>query len=107
MSLRTIEEILRDRQRRYGGVGRLVAELDARQSLTDQLRAVLGGEDAGRYAVARLDGTLLVVQARSASWATRLRFQAPELLPRLRRLKDFAAVEEIRVRTSATAPGDG
>lgn len=105
--MRTIEQILRDRQRRRWGVGRLVAELDVRQSLTDQLRAVLAEEEAGHYAVGRLDGTLLVVHARSASWATRLRFRAPELLPRLRRLKDFAAVEEIRVRTAATAPGDG
>ena len=48
-----------------------------------------------------------MVHARSASWATRLRFQTAELLPRLRRLKDFAAVEEIRIRTAATAPGDG
>ncbi|MYE13802.1 MAG: DUF721 domain-containing protein [Gammaproteobacteria bacterium] len=107
MSMRTIEQILRDRQRRLPGVGRLVAELDARQSLTDQLRAVLREEEAAHYAVARLDGALLVVLARSASWATRFRFRVPELLPRLRRLKDFAAVEEIRVRTAATAPGDG
>jgi len=88
-------------------VGRLVAELDARQSLTDQLRAVLREEEAAHYAVARLDGALLVVLARNASWSTRFRFRVPELLPRLRRLKDFAAVEEIRVRTAATAPGDG
>lgn len=107
MSLRTIEQILRDRQRRFTGVGRLVAQLDERQSLTDQLRALLRREEAAHYAVARLDGALLVVQARSASWATKLRFQAPQLLPRLRRLKDFAAVEEIRVRTAATALGDG
>ena len=107
MSIRNIDQIIRDRQRRFSGVGRLLARLDTRQSLTDQFRALLPEDQASRYAVASLKGALLVVHAQSASWATRLRFAIPEILPRLRLLADFARVEEIRVRTAATSPGDG
>ena len=102
MSLRKIEEIVRDRQRRFSGVGRLVAQIGARQSLTEQFRALLPDEEAGHFTVANRKGPLLVVHARSAAWATRLRFRVPDLLPSLRRLEDFAGVEEVRVRPRAT-----
>ena len=104
MSLRKIDEIFRDRQRRFSGVGRLLTQVGRRQSLTDQFRALLPEDEARHFVVAARRGTVLVVHARSASWATRLRFRVPDLLPALRRLEDFAGVEEVRVRTGATAP---
>ena len=108
--MRNIDEIFQDRQRRFSPVGRLLAEARVREALTDQFRALLPERESRHYVVATLRGTRLVVHANSASWATRLRFRAPELLRRLRRLQDFAAVDEMRIRMATRrtiAPDDG
>ncbi len=84
-----------------------MARIRAQQSLTDQFRALLPAAEAGHFTVASRKGGVLVVHARSAAWATRLRFRVPELLPSLRRLEDFAGVEEVRVRPAATERAGG
>jgi hypothetical protein len=42
-----------------------------------------------------------VVACRSAASATKLRFLAPELTPKLAELSSFRGIQEIRIRVSA------
>jgi hypothetical protein len=53
--------------------------------------------------VANLRDQVLTVHTTGAAWATRMRFFAPDLLPKLNRLADFAPVREIRVRVTSPA----
>ncbi len=73
---------------------------ELRASWTDQFRALLPPEEAQRFEVANIRSNRLTVHASSAAWATRLRFRVPELLPALRRLADFANVEEVSIRAT-------
>lgn len=100
MRLANIKQILENRQSSHrSALGRLIGRVDRQRAWTRQLRAVLPAEEAIHYRVANVSDGCLTVYAESASWATRLRFQAPELLGALRHLQDFAHVREIRVRT--------
>ncbi len=101
MPLANIDQILKDRQSRRSTLGRLVTSAEERAAWTGQLRALLPADEAGHYAVASIRAGRLTIHAKSASWATRLRFRAPELLPLLQALQDFAEVRDIHVRTAA------
>ena len=92
-----IDEILKRRQSRRSPLGRLMARAEERTAWTNQLRALLPAEEAGHYAVAGIRDGRMTILAQSASWATRLRFRAPELLPALNALRDFTDVREIHV----------
>lgn len=100
MRLANIKEILQNRQSKRSPLGQLIDRADRQQAWTNQLRALLPAEEAIRYRVANISDGRLTIHAESASWATRLRFQGPELLSALRQLEDFAHVREIRVRTA-------
>ena len=101
MRAATIDQILHDGQPRRSALRRLVDRAQERKAWTDQLRAVLPADEAGHYVVANIRAECLVIHAENASWATRLKFRAPELLRELQALKDFAQVREIRVRVAA------
>lgn len=66
--------------------------------LTLALRALLDSELAPHCYISNIEEPLLSVYVDSAAWATRLRFQVPQLLPRLRQANPaFARVSNIRV----------
>ena len=100
MSRRKIDDLLADGHARRSALQRLVARAEDRESWTRQLRALLPSAQAAHYDVANLRHDRLVVHASNASWATRLKFQVPHLLPKLRQLRDFANVESVRIRAT-------
>ena len=69
---------------------------------TTLFRSRLDEELAPHCYLSNLDGPALTVYVHSAAWATRLRFQAPNLIPDLRATNPvFASLETIRVKVLA------
>jgi hypothetical protein len=107
MPTRKIDNLLSLRQR--SGFTRLLARAFDRDAWTAQLRAFLPSELRSACQVANVRDHLLTVHILNAAWATRFRFLIPDLLPRINRLADFAAVREIRVKVvpeGSAAPSD-
>ena len=100
MPKHTIEELLAAHEKPRSRLARLLQRAHQRASSTEQLRAVLPKAEAGHYIVANIRNHKLTIHASSASWATRFRFLAPDILQSLRQLEDFSEVEEIRVRAT-------
>ena len=95
-----VDALLAERSQPRNALERLVRTEELRAAYTDQLRAVLPPALAPHCAVAALDEGRMTIQVAGAGWATRLRMALPKLEPSLRRLADFAAVREIRIRAS-------
>lgn len=95
-----VKDLLEERHRPRNALERLVKRSALRESWTEQLRAVLPPAIAPHCSVGDMDGRRLTIHVVDSSWATRLRFELPKIEPALRALGDFAAVEEIRIRTA-------
>ena len=100
-----VDAILAERPRPRNALERLVRREGLRLAYTQQLQALLPPALAPHCSVAALAGSELTIHVAGAAWATRLRLELPKLAPRLRALGDFAAVQEIRVRTGAGRRG--
>jgi len=86
-----------------------MAHASSREAWTAALRALLPAELCSECQVANVRDHVLTVHINNAAWATRFRFQVPELLPELNRLADFAGVREVRIKVvpaGAAAPAD-
>ena len=97
---RVVKDLLEERHRPRNALERLIKHAALRESWTEQLRAVLPPAIAPHCSVGDMDGARLTIHVVDSSWATRLRFELPKVEPALRALEDFAAVEEIRIRTA-------
>lgn len=76
----------------------LVTRTRLLKRLTLELRSHLDPELAPHCYISNLDGARLYVYVDSAAWATRLRFQIPQLIPNLRHANPvFAKLDTIRV----------
>lgn len=95
---RKIGEILAEKRRPRNTLERLVRRATARESWTQQLRALLSPNVAPHCRVASIDGHRMTIHVDSASWATRLRLELPRVKPALNALEDFAKVDKIRIR---------
>jgi len=74
----------------------LIQKIQHIQQLNQNLNEVLSGDLKKHCRVAGLEGTCLILQVDSGAWATRLRYETPELLRALQTHKDFARIESIR-----------
>jgi hypothetical protein len=81
----------------------LIRHASLQDAWTDQLRALLPQDLASECRVANVRDQVLTVHINNAAWATRLRFQIPQLIESLRRLADFASVNEIRLKVVPVA----
>ncbi len=81
MRYKTFKQVL---ARQSGQVERLLDKVVVLQQLNDQLQAFLEPSLAAHCQVANLRDGCLVIMADSAAWATRLRYDFPDLLSRLR-----------------------
>lgn len=97
MARHRIDELLTTPARR-SSFTRLLVHASSRDAWNAALRAVLPSELCSECQVANLRDQVLTVHLTTASWATRLRFLVPDLLPRLNRLSDFAEVREVRIK---------
>ena len=66
--------------------------------LEAQVRRLLPAPLQHQFRVANYCGKRLTLTAISAVWATRLRYQGPELLPQLRRIPELRQLNEIRIK---------
>jgi hypothetical protein len=102
-SRRRIDTLLRDGQKRSTSLARLLIQASNCEARTAQLRALVPEDLRDQCLVVNLRDQVLTVHTSGAAWATRLRFLAPDLLPKLNRLSDFAPIREIRVRVTPPA----
>lgn len=98
-----VDQLLTERHRPRNALDRLVKRNAVRQSLTEQLQAVVSPNIAAHCNVADLHHGRLTIHVTSAAWATRLRLELPKVQATLRTLADFATVEEIQLRVLTIA----
>lgn len=97
---RSVAQILADRGRPRNTLERLVRRSAARDSWTQQLRALLSPRIAPHCRVASIDRARMTIHVDSASWATRLRLELPQVKPALKALQDFSGIDKISIRTA-------
>ena len=96
-----INELLRERHKRFTPLQRLLRQAANQEAWTEELRALLPESLASDCQVSAIKGPVLVVACRNASSATKLRFMAPELLSRLMHLASSHQAREIQIRVNA------
>jgi hypothetical protein len=100
-SARSSADIIADPTASFGNLlerARLLLRLER------QLRTMLDEALAEHFRVANLRQDCLILLAPTASWATRLRMAAPQLLECLQR-SGYAGIESIDVRVGPMPPG--
>ena len=97
--MRKVDDILAERHRPRNPLEKLVKRNSARETWTDQVRAVVPPTIAPHCRVADMRGGRLTIHVAGAAWAHRLRFDLPHVTAVLRSLSDFATLEEIRIVT--------
>jgi len=96
-----INELLHERHQRFTPLQRLLRQAANQESWTAQLRALLPESLQRDCEVVDVRGPRVIVSCRNSASATKLRFLAPELTPRLAELSSFHGADEIRIRVSA------
>lgn len=77
----------------------LVTRTRQLKRLTRDFRSLLDKELAPHCYIGKLEATTLIIYVDSAAWATRLRFQVPQLLPQLHKLEStFSKLGGIQVK---------
>lgn len=98
--MQKIDELLKEGHRRFTPLQKLLDKASDQEVWTAEFQALLPATLAKGVSVTDIRGTYLTVSCRNASIATRLRFQAPELLPRLGALAHFAEVRELKIKVA-------
>ncbi|MFK7912909.1 MAG: DciA family protein [Pseudomonadales bacterium] len=98
--MQKIDELLKEGHRRFTPLQKLLDKASDQEVWTAELGALLPATLVKGVSVTDIKGRYLTVSCRNASIATRLRFQVPELLPRLRALGHFAEVTDITIRVA-------
>lgn len=98
-----IDDLLFKRHQRHAPLSRLINQSEQRTSLTLAVRSLLPGPLADAVSVANYRPPVLVLRVGNASFATRLRYQLPNLTTKLRNLADFQDLRKINLRVVQTA----
>lgn len=98
MSRHKIDDLLSERHRRFTPLQRLLRQAGNQKTWTAGLQALLSEPLASECRITDIRGGRITVVCRTAASATRMRFLAPELLPKLQELADFSVASEIFVR---------
>jgi hypothetical protein len=86
-----------------GESARLIERIQYLKSLNGQLHICLDPETSSHAQVADLNAERLLVHVDSSAWATRLRYQLPQLLRCLHRHPSLAQLRRIEVRVAPQA----
>ena len=97
--MRKVDDILAERHRPRNPLEKLVKRNSARETWTDQVRAVVPPTIAPHCRVADMRGGRLTIHVAGAAWAHRLRFDLAARHGGAALAVDFAALEEIRIVT--------
>lgn len=89
-----------------GSLGPILYQARWLARLQSQFRAVLDQETAQHCHIANLKRGELTIHVDSATWATRIRYQTPQLIASLKDFDDFSGLDTItcRIRPSIDAP---
>ena len=95
-----IRELLTPHRRRFTPLQKLLDQADRQDSWTRELRAVLPEGLGNACRVIDIRGDTLVVACSDGAVATRLRFEAAEIIGQLRVLNRYKRVTRIAARVS-------
>ena len=98
MPTRKIVDFLTEDHRSYSPLTKLLNQSSLREVWSDEVRALLPPPLDNACRVAAISGSSLVIVCDSAAVATRVRFAAPDLLPKLQALSHFAHITDVRVK---------
>ncbi len=84
-------------------IGRLRLEAKKLYQLNKIFQSVLPKSLINHVTLATIRDGLLVVSADSPIWATNMRFEAPSIMKKLKKLDNFPAINEIKLIQSRTA----
>jgi len=93
-----IDQLLTPNRPRFSTLRKLLAEAQAHDAWTSELRVLLPASIAGDCQALSLTDGVLVVGCTNAAVATRLRFITADLLADLRCLSHFSGLRELRIR---------
>ena len=94
MTTNDLQDLLRE-QGGHSALQKLIRHAANQRAWTDQVRAALGDKLKSQVEVSDIRGTKLVINCRSASVATKLRFAQQDLLEKLQPLSAFNHVDDI------------
>lgn len=97
---RTLSHLLRDANSPYG---RLIERSRLHIDLQARLESLLAPGTIGHYRVQNLREGILILQADSPSWASRLRFELPRLLEQLRAMPGLQQLRDIQIRVATAS----
>ena len=102
MPTRKIVDLLDEDHRRFSQLQRLLKASSNQKQWTAELRAHLDAPLCHAVCVTDIRGSHAYILCDSAGYATRLRFELAELLPKLQQLQSFARVKECKIRIAQT-----
>jgi hypothetical protein len=95
-SSRTLDKLFEEA---HDNLAILVTRTRLLKRLTLEFRSLIDAELAPHCHISGLDETVLCIYVDSAAWATRLRFQIPQLIPVLRRSNPvFSKLDNVQVK---------
>ena len=95
-----IDELLSPHHRRHTRLQTLLNQAARQDDWTRELRAVLPRNLSPACRVVDIRGNTLVVVCADSAVATRLRFQARDILDQLGTLSQYSGVEHLKIRVS-------
>lgn len=96
--MQKIDDLLNEDHQRYSTLSKLLRSAANQQHLTAGVRALLPTAMGRGISAVTMEGPKLRIHCDDGAIATRLRFQLPALLERLRQLGDFAHLEQITIK---------
>lgn len=87
----------------HGDSARLIERVRYLRSVNGHLRACLDTETSNHVQVADVNSERMLVHIDSTAWATRLRYQSPQLLRCLHRHPSLAQLRRIEIRVTPLA----
>ena len=94
MATKNVDDLLREGNG-YSPLQKLLRHTANQRAWTDQLRAAVDGQLRHQIAVSDIKGSRLIIQCRNAGIATKMRFLAPDLIPKLNTLSAFSRIDEL------------
>ena len=94
MATKNVEDLLREGSG-YSPLQKLLRHAANQRSWTDQLRAAVDLQLRHQIEVSDIKGSHLIINCRSAGVATKMRFLAPDLIPKLNALSAFSRIEKL------------
>jgi len=104
MTTKNVEDLLREGNG-YSPLQKLLRHTANQRAWTDQLRAAVDIQIRHQIDVSDIKGSRLIINCRSAGIATKMRFLAPDLVPKLNTLSAFSRIEELVLKV-LSAPNE-